>query len=91
MAEATNSTTSAAFNGRAAHYSQSVPTPEPGYGVHCSRFFSKPGISPYSEVAWERRTASITDATGASIFEQKDVEVPAEWSMTCLLYTSRCV
>jgi ribonucleoside-diphosphate reductase alpha chain len=82
MAEATNSTTSAAFNGRAAHYSQSVPTPEPGYGVHCSRFFSKSGISPYSEVAWERRTASITDATGASIFEQKDVEVPAEWSMT---------
>ena len=64
MAEATNSTTSAASNGRAAHYSQSVPTPEPGYGVRCSRFFSKPGISPYSEVAWERRTASITDATG---------------------------
>jgi ribonucleoside-diphosphate reductase alpha chain len=82
MAEATNSTTSAASNGRAAHYSQSVPKPEPGTGVRCSRFFSKPGISPYSEVAWERRTASITDATGTSIFEQKDVEVPADWSMT---------
>src|ERR1700678_2667018 len=82
MAEATNSTTSAALNGRAAHYSQSVPTPEPGYGVHCSRFFSKPGVSPYNEVTWERRTASITDATGGSIFEQKDVEVPTDWSMT---------
>jgi ribonucleoside-diphosphate reductase alpha chain len=82
MAEATNSATSAAANGWAAHYSHSVPKPEPTTGVHCTRMFSKPGISPYSEVTWERRTASITDATGGTIFEQKDVEVPADWSMT---------
>jgi ribonucleoside-diphosphate reductase alpha chain len=82
MAEATNSATSAATNGWAAHYSHSVPKPEPTNGVRCTRLFSKPGISPYSEVAWERRTASITDATGGTIFEQKDVEVPADWSMT---------
>ena len=82
MAEATNSATSAATNGWAAHYSHSVPKPEPTSGVRCTRLFSKPGISPYSEVAWERRTASITDATGGTIFEQKDVEVPADWSMT---------
>jgi ribonucleoside-diphosphate reductase alpha chain len=59
-----------------------VPKPEPTSGVHCTRLFSKPGVSPYSEVTWERRTASITDATGGSIFEQKDVEVPVDWSMT---------
>jgi ribonucleoside-diphosphate reductase alpha chain len=82
MAEANNSVTSAVQNGWAAHYSHSVPKPEPTTGVHCTRLFSKPGISPYSEVVWERRTASITDATGGSIFEQKDVEVPADWSMT---------
>jgi ribonucleoside-diphosphate reductase alpha chain len=82
MAEATNSATSAAANGWAAHYNHSVPKPEPTTGVHCTRMFSKPGISPYSEVTWERRTASITDATGGTIFEQKDVEVPADWSMT---------
>src|SRR5580693_428392 len=82
MAEATNSATSAAQNGWAAHYSQSVSKPQSTSGVRCTRFFSKPGVSPYSEVAWERRTASITDATGGSIFEQKDVEVPADWSMT---------
>ena len=82
MAEATNSATSAAANGWAAHYSHSVPKPEATSGVHCTRLFSKPGVSPYSEVTWERRTASITDATGGSIFEQKDVEVPVDWSMT---------
>jgi ribonucleoside-diphosphate reductase alpha chain len=46
------------------------------------RFFSKPTVSPYDEVQWERRTALITDATGRAIFEQKDVEVPIDWSMT---------
>jgi ribonucleoside-diphosphate reductase alpha chain len=82
MAEATNSVTSAAQNGWAAHYSQSVSKSQSTAGVRCTRLFSKPGVSPYSEVAWERRTASITDATGGTIFEQKDVEVPADWSMT---------
>src|SRR5271166_5121559 len=46
------------------------------------RFFSKATISPYDEVQWERRTALITDATGKAIFEQNDVEVPIDWSMT---------
>jgi ribonucleoside-diphosphate reductase alpha chain len=59
-----------------------VAKPESTTGVRCTRFFSKPGISPYSEVTWERRTALITDAAGATIFEQKDVEVPVDWSMT---------
>jgi len=51
-------------------------------GLTFSRRFSKEGVSPYDEVAWERRTASITDTKGNSIFEQKDVEVPVDWSMT---------
>ena len=46
------------------------------------RFFSKSGVSPYDEVQWELRTAAITDASGRTIFEQKDVEVPIDWSMT---------
>src|SRR5690349_19475980 len=33
-------------------------------------------------VDWELRTAGITDANGKVIFEQKDVEVPKDWSMT---------
>jgi len=51
-------------------------------GLTFTRRFSRAGVSPYDEVQWERRTASITDATGKSIFEQKDVEVPVDWSMT---------
>jgi ribonucleoside-diphosphate reductase alpha chain len=82
MAEASSSATSTAQNGWAAHSNQSAPKYPSNSGVRFTRLFSKLGISPYSEVAWERRTASITDAGGASIFEQKDVEVPADWSMT---------
>src|SRR5271165_3366201 len=51
-------------------------------GLSFRRFFSKPGISPYNEVEWELRLAQITDAQGNVIFEQKDVEVPKDWSMT---------
>jgi ribonucleoside-diphosphate reductase alpha chain len=51
-------------------------------GLTFSRRFSKEGVSPYDEMAWERRTASITDTKGNTIFEQKDVEVPVDWSMT---------
>jgi ribonucleoside-diphosphate reductase alpha chain len=51
-------------------------------GLKFTRRFSREGVSPYDEVQWERRTASITDTKGNSIFEQKDVEVPVDWSMT---------
>src|SRR5579884_481792 len=55
---------------------------QPASALKFERVFSKAGVSPYDEVQWERRTASITDASGKTIFEQKDVEVPVDWSMT---------
>src|SRR6201989_417406 len=51
-------------------------------GLKFTRKFSKAGVSPYDEVQWERRTAAINDMSGKVIFEQKNVEVPADWSMT---------
>jgi len=51
-------------------------------GLSFRRLFTKPGVSPYDEVEWELRTAQITDAHGNVIFEQKEVEVPKDWSMT---------
>jgi ribonucleoside-diphosphate reductase alpha chain len=53
-------------------------------GLKFPRHFTRPGISPYDEVEWELRTASITDAKGNSIFEQKNVESPKDWSMTAI-------
>ena len=46
------------------------------------RFFTKPGVSPYDEVEWEWRAAQITDAQGKIIFEQANVEIPKDWSLT---------
>jgi len=59
-----------------------IQSPYTQRGLIFSRRFSTEGVSPYNEVQWERRTASITDTKGNSIFEQKDVEVPVDWSMT---------
>jgi len=51
-------------------------------GLAFTRHFTQPGVSPYDRLAWEHRTASIIDSKGNVIFEQKDVEVPKDWSMT---------
>jgi len=59
-----------------------IPTARKAPGLTFRRFFTKAGVSPYGELEWERRTAQITDAHGNVIFEQKDVEVPKDWSMT---------
>ncbi|MGB8914387.1 MAG: vitamin B12-dependent ribonucleotide reductase [Candidatus Sulfotelmatobacter sp.] len=59
-----------------------VPGKKKPSGLSFRRFFTKPGVSPYTEVEWDLRLAQITDAQGNVIFEQKDVEVPKDWSMT---------
>jgi ribonucleoside-diphosphate reductase alpha chain len=58
------------------------PVKKKAPGLQFRRLFTKPGVSPYDEIEWELRTAQITDAQGNVIFEQKDVEVPKDWSMT---------
>jgi ribonucleoside-diphosphate reductase alpha chain len=73
MAEITTTTTSsAAIN----------TTKKKAPGLTFKRYFTKAGVSPYDELEWELRTAQITDSQGGIIFEQKDVEVPKDWSMT---------
>ena len=58
------------------------PNKKSSPGLSFRRFFTKPTVSPYDEVEWDLRLAQITDAQGNIIFEQKNVEVPKDWSMT---------
>jgi ribonucleoside-diphosphate reductase alpha chain len=51
-------------------------------GLKFDRHFTRPGVSPFDEITWELRDAIIQDWKGNLIFEQKNVEVPADWSMT---------
>src|ERR1022692_1909789 len=54
-------------------------------GVAFPRHFTarqEAGKTPYDEVQWETRTASIGNDKGAAIFEQPDIEVPVDWSQT---------
>ncbi|HWY70493.1 MAG TPA: vitamin B12-dependent ribonucleotide reductase [Terriglobales bacterium] len=82
MAEVTNKTQVA--TGAAAKTAPAVSTPSTrkAPGLQFRRYFTKPGTSPYDQFQWELRTASITDAQGKTIFEQKNVETPKDWSMT---------
>src|SRR5579862_692289 len=54
-------------------------------GVTFPRYFTQKleaGKTPYDEIQWESRTAAIGNDKGAVIFEQNDVDVPADWSQT---------
>ncbi len=54
-------------------------------GIPFPRYFTarlEAGKTPYDEIRWETRTASIGNDKGAVIFEQRDVEVPVDWSQT---------
>src|SRR5262245_34334485 len=77
MAELTTKTTNV-------ETSRSSGTQKAAPGLKFSRYFTRPGVSAYDEVEWELRTASITDAKGNTIFEQRNVESPKDWSMTAI-------
>ena len=54
-------------------------------GVSFPRHFTaklEPGVTPYDQVNWELRNSTIGNGLGAVMFEQRDVEVPADWSQT---------
>ena len=51
-------------------------------GLKVERLFSTEGVHPFDEIEWEVRTASIQNEKGETIFEQRNVEVPKDWSMT---------
>src|SRR6185369_2599842 len=76
MATIPNQTTSAATSYQTSNTAKRTP------GLTFSRHFTRPGVSPFDEIVWELRDAVIQDFKGKTIFEQKNVEVPADWSMT---------
>ncbi len=62
--------------------SENPPSPSTSRhsGLEFKPQFATPGISPFDEVPWERRTAEITGDGGKALFRQENVEVPASWS-----------
>src|ERR1700736_417006 len=54
-------------------------------GISFPKYFTQklePGKTPYDDMLWELRTAAIGNDKGAIIFEQNDIEIPADWSQT---------
>jgi ribonucleoside-diphosphate reductase alpha chain len=51
-------------------------------GVEFPQYFTARESDPYQAVQWETRTATIGDHKGGIIFEQRDIEVPVDWSQT---------
>ena len=79
---ADNSAPALSAKGADAHKVPAAQEKRQAPGLAFTRHFTQPGVSPYERLTWERRTAAIIDSNGKVIFEQKDVEVPQDWSMT---------
>ncbi len=58
------------------------PGKEARAGVEFKRHFTREGISPYDEIEWDVRSATITNEKGEIIFQQTGVEIPKNWSQT---------
>src|SRR5580692_11289404 len=82
MPELKTTTTETTTAAPSASANPSASTKKKAPGLSFRRLFTKLGVSPYDELDWDLRLAQITDAKGEVIFEQKDVEVPKDWSMT---------
>jgi len=78
MADTTTTTTTSASVSTKKAPGQTKTNP----GLAFKRVFTTAGVSPYDELEWELRTAQIADSQGGVIFEQQNVEVPKDWSMT---------
>ncbi|MBI2082520.1 MAG: vitamin B12-dependent ribonucleotide reductase [Deltaproteobacteria bacterium] len=49
-------------------------------GAAIERRFTKKGVHPFEQVAWELRSSVIKEPDGTVVFEMKDVEIPKSWS-----------
>src|ERR687888_1969185 len=48
--------------------------PRASEALRVRRLFTRPGVHPFDELEWERRTAAVGS------FRQEDVEFPKSWS-----------
>ncbi len=85
--ETANANGSAATGGKAGRKARTLSGPwaasfdgTGAKGLSWPRRHTTPGVHPYDEIEWEHRTAGISNESGKSVFEQKDVEVPVAWS-----------
>src|SRR5215468_10148715 len=48
--------------------------------MRISRRFTEVGKSPYAAIEFRRAISEIKKPDGSLVFQQRDIEVPAEWS-----------
>lgn len=48
------------------------------------RVYTKEGIHPFDQIEWKKADAKIKSPSGAIVFEQHNVEVPAWWSQNAI-------
>jgi ribonucleoside-diphosphate reductase alpha chain len=66
--------------GASKRYAAEEHKKEAAPGLEFQRHFTRKGVSPYDEIEWEIRTATISNEKGEVLFQQEGVEIPKAWS-----------
>ena len=49
-------------------------------GLQVKRYFTKDGISPFEMCNYEKRTSTIRNPDGSTVFQMNDIQVPSFWT-----------
>lgn len=49
-------------------------------GLSISRYYTKEGVSPFDTFTYDKRTSTIKNPDGSTVFTMEEVEVPVFWS-----------
>ncbi len=49
-------------------------------GIKFERRFTKPGANPLDAVVYEKRSSTITNTDGSTVFKMENAEIPKSWS-----------
>ena len=76
----TKTPTATHHNGTPPTAAPAAPASPPKPKLELTRVFSSPDRHPFEEIEWEQREVAITNDKGKAIFQQKNVEIPKNWS-----------
>ena len=56
-----------------------LPAPK-GKGLKFKRVYTTPGVDPFDQIEWDRRSSKISNPDGSTVFKLENLEIPRTWS-----------
>src|SRR3979409_2499587 len=54
--------------------------PAKGKGLKFKRVYTTPGVDPFDQIQWDKRSSKITNPDGSTVFKLENLEIPKAWT-----------